>query len=413
MLEKIFRSRVARQRMASSHLGIIIEQFALDLHERGYAKTCIQSYAQITEHFSRWLKRRALSPKKIDHGLITRFISRHLPRCSCSLPAPKHLGNCSAALGCLLRFLRERGIACETARPEATAAQKLVTEYDTYLAELSGLSLATRYYRRRYAQEFLAHIGAVRSLDLHKLSSGSLRAYVLRRAQELKPGSIRVLVVSLRSFLRFLALFGRVDLALAQAVPQPAPWPLSSPPQTLSDSQLRTFLKSFNRTSATGRRDFAIALLMSRVGLRTNEVAGLILEDWDWKNRTLRLRETKQRRERLVPIPSSVNRAITDYLSRGRPPTGSRALFVRHHLPYGSPLVAHHVRGAMRRAFTRSAIRPDRVHLLRHTLATRLHAQGIGLKAVADLLGHKSLDTTARYARVDIEQLRQAALPWS
>jgi site-specific recombinase XerD len=86
-----------------------------------------------------------------------------------------------------------------------------------------------------------------------------------------------------------------------------------------------------------------------------------------------------------VPIPFLVNQAIADYLSRGRPSTSSRALFVRHHLPYGSPLAAHHVRAAMRRAFARCAIRPDRVHLLRHTLATRLHAQGVGLKAVADL----------------------------
>ena len=412
MIEDLFRRYFARQRMAASHLGIIIEQFALDLEARGYAKSCIQSYAQIVEHFSRWLEWRAVPAQRIDFGTVTRFITRHLPRCSCPMPAPTHLGNCGAALGCLLRFLRERGIAREPAKPKATAAQKLVTEYDIHLQELGGLSPATRLYRQRYAREFLAHMGSVRSLHFRRITPTCLRAYVRRQARSLQPASVRILVVSLRSFLRFLALTDRVNPVLTQALPQPAPWPLRPPPQTLSDTQLRAFLQSFNRRSATGRRDFAIALLMSRVGLRTHEVAGLILEDWDWKNRTLRLRQTKQRRERLVPIPSSVNRALAEYLSRGRPRTSSRALFVRHHLPYGSPLAAHHVRGAMRRAFARSAIRPDKVHLLRHTLATRLHAQGIGLKAVADLLGHQSLDTTARYARVDIEQLRQAALPW-
>ena len=152
--------------------------------------------------------------------------------------------------------------------------------------------------------------------------------------------------------------------------------------------------------------------LLARLGLRTHEVAGLRLEDVDWRQNTLRLRHTKQRRERLLPLPPAVRQALAAYLRHGRPLTPVRALFVRHHIPYGSPLVVHHVRGAMRRAFARSGITSGKVHLLRHTLATRLHSQRVGLKAIADLLGHQSLDTTARYARVDITQLRQAALPW-
>lgn len=373
-IEELFRRRVTRQGMAASYLGIIIEQFALDLQACGYGKTCIQSYTQIVEHFSRWLERRAIPARRIDCRTVTRFMTRHLQRCSCPVPAPTHPGNCGAALGCLLRFLREREIAREPPKPKATAAQKLVTEYDNYLGELGGLSPATRLYRQRYAREFLANIGSVRNVDFSRITPACLRSYVRGQARKLKPASVRVMVVSLRSFLRFLALAGRVDPVMTQALPQPAPWPLDSPPQTLSDSQLRTFLQSFDRSSSSGRRDFAIALLMSRAGLRTQEVAGLLLEDWDWQNRALRLRKTKQRRERLVSIPSSANRAIAHYLNRGRPSTGSRALFVRHHLPYGSPLAAHHVCGAMRRAFARSTIRTDRVHLLRHTLATRLHA---------------------------------------
>ncbi|HYG33281.1 MAG TPA: hypothetical protein VEC99_00765 [Clostridia bacterium] len=279
--------------MAASHLGIIIEQFALDLQARGYAKTCIQSYTQIVEHFSRWLKLRAIPQERIDSGTVARFMTRHFPRCSCTVPAPRHPGNCSAALGCLLRFLRERGIAREPAKPKATAAQKLVAEYDAYLEDLGGLSPATRLYRQRYAREFLAHIGSVRRVNFRQITPTCLRVYVRQQAGSLQPASVRVLVVSLRSFLRFLAFTGRVDIVLTQALPQPAPWPLRPAPQTFSDTQLRAFLQSFDRNSATGRRDFAIALLMSRVGLRTREVAELSLEDWDWKNSTLRLRQTK------------------------------------------------------------------------------------------------------------------------
>lgn len=411
MIEKIFRKRFVRQRMARGHLGIILHDFVLDLRTRGYALHSVQAYGQMAEHFSRWLGMRALPPRNIDEALIARFICRHLPHCRCPIPAPVYPGNCRAALGCLLRFLRQRGIVRPPAPRTPSVAQSLVTEYDTHLAELSGLSAATRSYRRRYAREFIAHCGRSR-LRWNELSPTVVANYVQASAQTLKPSSTRVLAVSLRSFLRYLAVTGRIRNHLAEAVPQPAPWPVNQPPQTLSAPQLRAFLQSFDRHTATGRRDFAMGLLLARLGLRTHEVAGLRLEDVDWRQNTLRLRHTKQRRERLLPLPPAVRQALAAYLRHGRPLTPVRALFVRHHIPYGSPLVVHHVRGAMRRAFARSGITSGKVHLLRHTLATRLHSQRVGLKAIADLLGHQSLDTTARYARVDITQLRQAALPW-
>ena len=322
-----------------------------------------------------------------------------------------HPGNGRAALGCLLRFLRQRGIVRPPVARDPSVAQSLVTEYDAHLAELSGLSAATRSYRRRYARDFIAHCRKSR-LRWSQLSPAVVASYVQALAPTLKPSSTRVLAVSLRSFLRFLAVTGRIRNHLAEAVPQPAPWPVSQPAQILSDAQLRAFLQSFDRHTATGRRDFAMGLLLARLGLRTHEVAGLQLEDVDWRQNTLRLQRTKQRRERLLPLPPAVRRALAAYLRRGRPTTPVRALFVRHHIPYGSPLVVHHVRGAMRRAFARSGMTSGKVHLLRHTLATRLHSQRVGLKAIADLLGHQSLDTTARYAHVDLAQLRQAALPW-
>ncbi len=324
-----------------------------------------------------------------------------------------HASNCRAALGCLLRFLRQRGIATEPLAPSTTSNQALVDEYDAFLRGSGGLSTSTRLYRRRYALDFLRCITRSRFRDLRKLSGKMVRGYVEHSARHLQPASIRGLAVSLRSFLRFLHLTCRADgRRLALAIPQLAPWPLRPPPQTLSDNQLQAFHQSFDRKTATGRRDFAMCLLLARLGLRTQEVAPCAWSDVDWRRGTLCLRQTKQRRDRLVPLPAAVRRAISTYLRSGRPPTDSRSLFVRHHIPYGSSLAAHHVRGAIRRALARGAIPSGKVHLLRHTLATRLHSHGVGLKAIADLLGHQSLDTTARYARVDIDQLRQAALPW-
>jgi integrase/recombinase XerD len=413
MIKQIFRSPFVRRRMAASHLGIIIAEFILDLKARGYALHSLHCYGQIVEHFSRWLGRSGLPPFPINASLIARFIRNHLPHCRCPVPAPVHAGNCHAGLACLLRFLRHRSLADETPVPPLSAHRQLLDEYDTYLAEAGGLSPATRSYRRRYARDFLASIKRSDARSFIGLSPQGVAAHVEHSARHLQPASVRVLAVSLRSFLRFLAVTGRTDGSrLVPTVPQPAPWPLRLPPRTLTDRQLQAFLQSFDRKSAVGRRDYAMGLLLSRLGLRTHEVAALRLEDVDARRDVLFLRQTKERREHLVPLTPSVRRAITAYLRSGRPPTDSRSLFVRHHVPHGSSLAAHHVRGAMRRALARAGIASGKVHLLRHTLATRLHARGVGLKAIADLLGHQSLDTTARYARVDIDQLRQAALPW-
>jgi site-specific recombinase XerD len=153
-------------------------------------------------------------------------------------------------------------------------------------------------------------------------------------------------------------------------------------------------------------------MLMADLGLRCHEVASLTLDDLDAQQGAIRLRHTKQRKERLVPWTPGVARALSTYLCKELLPHSSASLFVRHRALRGSPMRVHHVRGAMRRAFARAGIRSGKIHILRHTLATRLHATGVDIKQVADLLGHQSLNTTARYARVDLAQLRQATLPW-
>jgi site-specific recombinase XerD len=155
-----------------------------------------------------------------------------------------------------------------------------------------------------------------------------------------------------------------------------------------------------------------MALCLTQLGMRVQEVATLTLEDLDCKQNAVRLRQTKQRRDRLLPMCPRVTRAILSYLRHGRPRTSSSAAFVRHRAPLGEALQAHHVRGAMRRALARSGLKTGRTHLFRHTFATQLHRQGVGLKPIADWLGHRCLDTTAQYTRVNLEELRQAALPW-
>jgi integrase/recombinase XerD len=168
-------------------------------------------------------------------------------------------------------------------------------------------------------------------------------------------------------------------------------------------------------TQPTGLRDFAMAHCLSDLGLRGQEVIQLTLDDIDWRAGTLTVRKTKGQRVRVLPLPVTTGTAIAKYLRNGRPKTCDRRLFVRHVAPFDEPLGRRAAANAMNRAFTRSGLgsRFSGTHVLRRTLATRLQRCGSSLKAIADLLGHRELRTTTRYAQVDFGQLRRIALPWA
>lgn len=290
---------------------------------------------------------------------------------------------------------------------------RLRCQYDRHLDQVAGLTEATRSVYWLFIGQFVQWHFGQRPLRLGTLRAEDVNSFIRHSASRLQRSSLHVLAAALRSFLSFLHFTARTPVALASAVVCPAPRPHSPIPDTFSEPELRRFLKGFDRTQAIGKRNFAMALCLCRLGLRAKEVASLKLEDVDWEARTLHLQQTKTRRSRLVPLPEDVAAAIRDYLRAGRPPTKASVVFVRHQAPYcGADRRSGFLRAAMRGACIRAGLSHQGVHILRHTLATRLHRRGVHLKTIADLLGHLSINTTARYARVHLRELRQAALPW-
>ena len=155
-----------------------------------------------------------------------------------------------------------------------------------------------------------------------------------------------------------------------------------------------------------------MTLCMTELGLRISEVAHLSLLDLDWRKGTLRLVKSKVGRERLLPLPQRLGKAIASYLRRGRPSVAQTQVFLCHHFPYGTPLSTGQVGYVIRKAFARAGLPVTRTHLLRHSFATNLHQQGASIKALADVLGHQSLESTTIYTRVNQRQLRSVAMPW-
>lgn len=414
VIEQVFESAFARKRIEANYLCITLVPFVKDLIARGFARATIRLHVEVIEHFGQWLKQQGVLLRRLNTLDVHRFLRYHLPRCRCPRPAAKHRRHCQAAMRRLVEFLRDQKRIRDfnSRTPPQGPVDLLIAAYDRHMNLVCGFAEKTRHTRQVCARRFLRWRFGQGRLRLRQLEPKELSKFVASRARQLGPSGVRSLVVSLRGFLRFLELSGLLKQGLAKAVPQPVRALPPPPPTTLTTEQRGKFLKSFPRATPKGRRDYAMALCLSELALRSEEVVDLTLDDLDWRAMTVRLGQTKQHRQRLLPLPDSVARAILSYLKRGRPPTQSRALFVHHLVPCDRALTASYVRTIVRAAFVRCGIKPMGTHVLRHTWATWAHRRGSGLKLIADVLGHRSLESTQRYAHVNLEELRQVALPW-
>jgi len=407
----LFRRKWACRRMAANGLGIILFRYADWLLEKGYSRSTIHLYTQAVEHFGFWRAKHHARSRSVQASEVAEFLNSHLSLCDCPPPAATHLQTCRSALNRFMSMLGCRKSSWQSCEGEGPAGT-LVADFDQHLRKVCGLSPATRFYRRRYAREFLKWRFEGKRWDLTKLCFSDFVDYVKLRAQLLKPASVGVMMTSLRTLVRFLEFEGRCRPGLSQAWPRVPNWKQSPPSDVLTTKECRDLLQCVDRHFPSGQRDFAILRLMTDLGLRGSEIVELCLEDIDWRASTLVVRKNKQRRERVLPLPPLVAKAILSYLRTGRPSSSSRQLFLCHRLPVGQPMTTERRRGAVRRIMRRAGLTGGGPHRLRHSFATRLHARGATLKEVADVLGHQDFDTTAIYARVNLSQLRKVALPW-
>jgi integrase len=227
-----------------------------------------------------------------------------------------------------------------------------------------------------------------------------------------KPASAGTVVAALRGYFRYRASLGDAVHGLIGAVSYPANWQLTSLPKALSAEEVDQLVSSFGKPGRSLRRADAIVRCALDLGLRSGEVARLTLDDIDWRAGTITLRRTKSRREDVLPLPAATGKAIAAYLKLERPKTSNRGLFVRHVAPRDESIGPDLVRKTIRQAYARAGLPYTRSHLLRHTMANRLLAGGSSLKEVADVLRHRSLNTTLIYAKLDSRNLTEVALPW-
>jgi integrase/recombinase XerD len=403
-VERFFRDSKAIQRFRSGPLAPQIQELAEELARDGYARCTVRIKIRTADHFSRWLRRRRTPLREITPEHARLYTDRH----GCKTSGDPE------TLGRLLRILATRGL---TAGPEPeplkTPAESAVDTYAEYLRQERGLAPATIIYHRRFIARLLVSRFGSGRIDLSVLQANDVITFVQQEAARSAPVSAKLLTTALRSFLTYARFSGAIRRDLAVAVPTVANWSLSGIPKTLTREQVKRVLAGCNRQTATGRRDYAVLLLLARLGLRGGEVATLGLDDIDWTAGTLSV-HGKNGKLSKMPLPKEVGQAIAAYLRRGRPSVPTRAVFLRGRPPAGAlrgaVAVSIIVRYALARAGVQSASKG--AHQFRHTLATEMLREGASLAEVGEVLRHENTKTTTIYTKVDLPALRLLAQPW-
>jgi site-specific recombinase XerD len=396
------------QKLHEGPLGKYIDLYAAELSRKGYRREPGRRCIKVVSFLSLWLQRKGVGADALDECLLDQYLQDRL----------KQYAYCNrhdrAAVEQLLALLRAHGV-CSPRLPAAPDdSAQIIEEFRRHLCGARGLSPASVIRRIPTIRRFLVEHFPTGRIDWTTLSATAVIGFIKRHANDFSPSAAHSMCSALRSFLRYIRYRGEIKQDLASAVPSIKKWKLSELPRFLLPQQVQMVLDSCDRDSAQGKRDFAVLLLLARLGLRSKEVATLTLDNIDWHSGQFTLRNTKTELAVRMPLPIDVGEALADYLQNGRPHSVSRRVFIREQAPRigfsSSSGIYDIVKCALARAGIDAPCKGP--HLFRHSLATQLLRKGATLGEIGQLLRHQDPDTTRIYAKVDVSTLRGLSLPW-
>lgn len=387
----------------SGPLADRVAELGSDLLRQGYTMLSCLNLLRLASHLSRWLKAQGLGLCDLSDERVDSFL--------CARRAEGYTGWLSRrGLVPIRRFLAAAGLA-PVAPPAAPLRplDQLLTDYEGSLLHDRGLTPRVARSYRTVARQLLVATSPSGELDLASLDGTAVKRYVLESSRRSNVEQTRVTLSGLRSFLRYLQLRGDIATDVRGAVPKIAGWRMASLPKYLAAEQVNAVVESCDRRSTIGRRDYAVLLLLARMGLRAKEVAELSLEDVDWREGTMLIRGKGGREDRM-PLLAEIGSALASYLRRRRKTTW-RPLFLNHRAPH-TPLSSSAVTAIVQRACERAQLPPVGAHRLRHSAATTMLRRGATIDEISQVLRHRHHATTAIYAKVDHCRLRELAQPW-
>jgi len=386
-------------------LSPFIRRYMALIQIQGYARRSQPYHLTLLEHFDAWLALRHLPLDRISEELVAEFLDPLVRAEWVHVSAP-------ATMRRLLAMLRDDGVVAAPVTT-LTLIDQVVAKYERFLVGERALSPATAVSWIAFVRRLLSEKFGNGPVELEKLNASDVIAFIQRHARRYGSSYARKLVASTRSFLRYLHYKGLHPQDLATSVPRVARWSLSTLPKHLSADQVKRVLKAYDRRTPLGRRNHVILLLLARLGLRAGEVIRLRLEDIDWDHACLLVRG-KAGRSAQLPLPGDVARAMAQYIRRDRPRCDCRSIFIRDYAPLDGLSKANSIAKIVWRALKNAGVKSARAgaHLLRHSLATDMLSRGASLDEIGEILRHRSADTTAIYAKVDLKALRSLAVAW-
>jgi site-specific recombinase XerD len=401
----VFLQTYAVQGMHAGPIGPFLAGYVGFLQQRRYAVETIKHSLRAACAFGGWLDRERIDLDQLSEKVLAKYRDP-LRRKNVKPLLPAEV----TGLPKLLTWLREQRLAPLPAHPNETEQEKWLVRFDHHLASVHGISDSTRSKHIACAARFMGNLFENRAPDWSAVTADGLRQFVTTDVRKHHPEET---VWALRAALRFLIAEGSIPANLFEAVVSVRRFRPDGIPCHLTESDVQRVIAVCNDKTALGLRDQTIIMVLARIGLRAGELARLGLDDIDWTDGQLLIRAGKTKRERVLPLPSDVGHCIVRYLKRARPLSAHRSLFIGHRAPF-TTLSPFTISWIARYRLKQAGVNPARfgAHVFRHSAATHMVRQGASFKDIADILGHQQLRTTNIYAKLDLPNLLQVALPW-
>ena len=384
--------------------GPLLDEFVQWMANEGYAVGTIGNYLKALPEIVRWLRRRRITA--LDQLTQQQLHLAH------DYYRPKQQDP-SCVIGALERFLSERHLVPEGDSPPPSAVEVEVDRFASYLRETRGTAEATISGHSGRLRAFLHFLRFDGKADpLRRVGSRQIEAFLRKSARTNNRFSLQHIVATLRAYLRERHAQGILPRPLHLQIDTPRAYRGERLPRALPWVQVQAFIQSIDRSEPFGRRDFTLLYLAAAYGLRSGELVRLTLDDIDWRGRSLRVIQTKTRQTLQLLLTDEAANVLIDYLRKARPQSAQRQLFLRMRAPF-IPLQPAAVNHVLEHRLRCSGLNlpPFATHVLRHSFATRLMHQGVSIKAIGDALGHRDIESTSVYLRLNVDDLRAVALP--
>lgn len=424
-LKEIFVSPYTQRRLCLGPLGTELDGFCQWLVSQGFSQYTIRSHITGVSHFSRYLQQSGVTDcRNFNSEHVKAFINEYLPQSQCRRPGSFQNNSVAYSINRFSQYFKFCGYVGighfdSGSRFRNPEYESLLDEYLQWMKNYHNTAAATLKLRSKYLTQFLDWLDT--DTDSHSplkklssLSNDEIQTFFLDYCKERGYASRRSMQATLRTFFRFCLARGYVKQEFDNAVPTLRTYKLSKIPRGIEDKEAQQVLNSINRSTDNGKRDYAIIQMLYTYGIRGGQVRALRLADIDWEQSKILFCAQKNGKDCLLPLTEDVGNSLLDYLQNSRPEVLHQEVFITLRAPYSplrtttvlSELIARRLRAAGIKSPSFGS------HAFRHCFASRMLENGHSLKFIADMIGHRCLQTTFIYTKVDFKNLKDVALEW-